>query len=244
MLTLTDFAGFDPKDAGTAVPFVFYDHLPNVKGFIGDIPARLDMDTGDRFEIDVTSPTVAAHGLRAKFDKGVSAVTGWGVGGPARSYVVRLPSLTLGTVKVENLTGGLSEAKGGSISDPNYEGNVGSGFLKRFAVTFDYAHQVMYLKPAVPPPADAGSFDRSGIWINAGDAGFTVTDVAAKGPAAEAGIAAGDIITAIDGKPAKAEDLSDTRIALRARPAGTSLQLSVTRGADKKTVTLTLRDQI
>lgn len=248
-LTLTDFARFDPKDAGTAVPFVFYDHLPNVKGFINagandEIPARLDIDTGSRAEIDVTAPTVAAHGLRAKFDKGVSAVTGWGVGGPSRSYVVRLPSLTLGSVRVGDLTGGLSEAKSGSISDPNYEGNVGSGFLKRFAVTFDYAHQLMYLKPAAPPPADAGRFDRAGMWINAGDTGYAVTDIAANGPAAQAGLAVGDVITAIDDAPAKAEGLSDARIMLRARPAGTSLKIAVTRGADKKTVTLVLKDQI
>jgi hypothetical protein len=248
-LTFTDFAKFDGKDKGTPVPFQFYDHLPFVKGFINDIPARFDIDSGSRVELDITSPTVAEHGLRAKFDRGVSAVTGWGVGGPSRSYVVRLPSITLGTnsggtVKVDDLTAGLSEAKGGSISDPNYEGNVGSAFLKRFIVTFDYAHQTMYLKPVVPPPADAGRFDRAGMWINAADAGYAVTDIAAAGPAAQAGLAVGDIITEIDGVAVKAEGLSDARIMLRAKPAGTSLKIAVTRGAEKKTVTLVLKDQI
>jgi hypothetical protein len=243
-LTFTDPARFKPVDLGTPVPFVFYDHLPNVAGFIDDLPARFDIDTGSRSELDITGPFVAAQNLHARFAKGVSAVTGWGVGGPSRSYMVRLPSLTLGSVKVAGPTAGLSEDKGGSFSDPSFEGNVGGGLLKRFTVTFDYANQVMYLKPIAPPPADAGRFDRSGMWINAGKAGYDVTDVSPGGPAAEAGIAVGDIITAIDGRPVVMEGLSDARIALRARPAGTKVEIAVTRGAEKKVMTLVLRDQI
>jgi hypothetical protein len=243
-MTLWPFERFDPKGAGTAVPFVFYDHLPNVRGRIDDIPARLDIDTGSRAEIDITSPTVARLNLRARYTPGISTITGWGVGGPSRSYVVRIPSLSLGSVTETSVVAGLSEAKGGSIADPNYEGNVGSGFLKRFVVTFDYSHQRMYLKPIVPPPADAGRFDRSGLWINAADDGFAVTAVAAASPAAEAGVAAGDVITAIDGTPSKPEGLSDARQKLRALPAGSKVALRVRRGGETRDVTVVLRDLI
>jgi S1-C subfamily serine protease len=195
-------------------------------------------------EVDVTSPTVARLNLRARYTPGISTITGWGVGGPSRSYVVRIPSLTLGTVTAQSVVSGLSEAKGGSISDPNYEGNVGSGFLKRYVVTFDYAHQRMYLKPFAPAPADAGRFDRSGLWINAADDGFTVTAVAAGSPAAEAGVAAGDLITAIDGKPARPEGLSDARRALRSLAAGTKVRLDLRRGGESRAATVTLRDLI
>ena len=71
---------------------------------------------------------------------------------------------------MEHIAAGLSEEKAGSISDPNYDGNVGSALLKRFVVTFDYAHQVMYLKRIEATPPDVGTFDRSGLWINAGTA--------------------------------------------------------------------------
>jgi hypothetical protein len=243
-LTFTDPARFDPKGAGTAIPFLFYDHLPNVTGFVDDLPARFDIDTGSRSEVDLTGPFVAAKQLRTRFSKGVSAVTGWGVGGPSRSYTVRLPSLTLGGVKVDGPTAGLSEDKGGSMSDGNFEGNIGSGFLKRFVVTFDYARQVMYLKRLVPPPADAGRFDRSGMWINAKPDGYVVTDVSAGGPAAQAGIAVGDLIVTLDGAPTRPGGLSDARILLRAQPAGTKVQVRLKRGADTRTTTLVLRDQI
>jgi membrane-associated protease RseP (regulator of RpoE activity) len=243
-MTLWDPVKFDAKGAGVAVHFVFYDHLPAVTGRIDDMPARFDIDTGSRVEVDVTSPFVARRNLRARYTPGVSTITGWGVGGASRSYVVRIPSLTLGTVKVDNVVAGLSEAKGGSMSDPNYEGNIGSGLLKRFVVTFDYAHKTMYLRPVEPPPADAGAFDRAGVWINAADDGFAVTAVAAGAPAAEAGLAAGDLITAIDGKPARPEGLSDARAALRTLPAGARVSLAVRRGGVERTVLLTLRDLI
>jgi hypothetical protein len=244
LLIITDPTRFEPTGAGTAIPFVFYDHLPMVRGSLAALPARFDIDTGSRSEVDITGPFVAAHELRARFSKGVSAVTGWGMGGPSRSYVVRLPSLTLGGVQVSSPVAGLSEDKGGSISDPNYEGNIGGGLLKRFVVTFDYAHQMMYLRPISPVPVDAGRFDRSGLWINSGPDGYVVTDIAANGPAEQAGIQVGDIITRLDGVPSRFDGLSDARILLRARPAGTSIELEVKRGAEVRKTALVLRDQI
>jgi predicted aspartyl protease len=243
-LTFTDPARFTPRDLGVAVPFVFYDHLPDVKGSIDGLPARFDIDTGSRAELDLTSPFVAAHNLRAAFAKGVSAVTGWGVGGAARDYMVRLPSMTLGPIEIHDVATGLSEAKSGSFSDPNYEGNVGTALLERFVVTFDYAHQLMYLKPIIPPPPGAGSFDRSGLWINAVSGGFEVVDVAKASAAAEAGVAVGDVITAIDGAPARDDGLSDARLRLRVLPAGTKVELTIRRGSSVRPVTLVLRDQI
>jgi hypothetical protein len=243
-LTVSEFSAFDSSGAGTAVPFKFYDHLPAVRGSIDGMPARFDIDTGSRSELDITSPFVARHRLRQGYRPGISTITGWGVGGASRSYVVRLPSVTFGTVKVGSVVAGLSEAKSGSISDPNYEGNVGSGLLKRFVATFDYRGKTMYLKRLDPQPADAGRFDRSGMWINAADQGFAVVYVAEGGPAAEAGVAKGDLITAINGKRASAEGLSDARTLLRTLPAGSTVELSLIRSGASRVVRIQLKDLI
>jgi hypothetical protein len=244
-ITFTDPARFRPSEKlGVAIPFVFYDHLPDVAGSIGDLPATFNIDTGSRSEIDITSPFVAAHDLRARFAKGTSAVTGWGVGGPTRDYVVRLPSLKLGTVEIDQIAAGLSEAKHGSISNPNYDGNIGSALLKRFVASFDYAHKIMYLKRLTPTPPDVGTFDRSGLWINAKDGGYTVTDVAQGSAGDQAGMAVGDVIMAIDGKPVRGEDLAEARRLLRDRPAGTRVRLMVRREAETRPVILILKDQI
>jgi hypothetical protein len=243
-MTTTDFAHFDAKDAGTAVPFKFYDHLPQVTGAIDGVPAVFDIDTGSRSELDVTGPSVARNKLRDKYSKGVSAITGWGVGGPSRSYVARVPSITLHGINVDSVVTGLSEAKGGSFSDANYDGNIGSGLLKRFAVTFDYSHQTMYLQRISPPPADAGRFDRSGMWINAAKDAYEIKSIAADSPAARAGLAEGDLITSLNGEPAVAEHLSDARTMLRALPAGTEVAVTYKRGGAEQRTTVKLRDQI
>ena len=245
LITFTDPAKFMPTSAlGAPVPFVFYDHLPFVAGEVAGLPAHFDIDTGSRSQIDLTSPFVKDNALRSRFSKGVSAVVGWGVGGPSRSYMVRLASLKLGPLQVDGAAAGLVEDTAGSMSDPNYDGNVGGGLLKQFVVTFDYAHQVMYLKRVVPTPPDVGTFDRSGLWINAEDGGFKVTDVAKGSAGATAGVAVGDVITAVDGKPAVADQLADVRRMLRERIPGTKVALTVRRAGETRAVALILQDQI
>jgi S1-C subfamily serine protease len=71
-----------------------------------------------------------------------------------------------------------------------------------------------------------------------------ITAVAPGSPAAEAGLAAGDLITSLDGSPAVPERLADARYLLRSKPAGTSVPLSAERGTRLLKVTLKLRDLI
>jgi hypothetical protein len=244
MLTFTEPGHASFANAGVAVPFVFYTHLPFVHGRIDEIPATFDIDTGSRSELDVTSPAVSRNRLRERYPRGVRVVTGWGVGGPAESYVVRLHSLTLGNVTVNAPVADLSDAAHGSFSDSNYDGNIGSGFLKGFVVTFDYGHQMMYLRRIDPPPSDFGNFDRSGVWINAAKGGYIVTSVAAGSPAAQAGLRIGDVILELDAQPARAAALSSARRLLRTKPAGTRVPMLVKGNGGTRRIVLTLRDQI
>jgi hypothetical protein len=131
--------------------------------------------------------------------EGVTALDGWGVGGRSYDYITRGAQLTLGPIKIDDLVVGLATESKGTFSDPNYQGNVGTGLLKRFVVTFDCGHQIMYLQPLPPPVADTGTFDRSGLWINKSYNGFQIADVTAGGPAKRAGLEAWDTITEIDG---------------------------------------------
>ncbi len=243
-ITFIDPARFDPKDAGTPVPFAFYNHLPQVAGVFEGTPGHFDIDTGSRVELTLTKPFVEANGLTAKHPKGVLAVDGWGVGGPSRSYVTRGDYFTLGPVRIDGLVASFGTQGKGAFADPNYQGNVGSGLLKRFAVTFDYGHQIMYLKPLQPPAGDVGVFDRAGFWLNMSPAGFKIMDLTAGSAAASSGLKVGDEITAIDGVSAAKIDLPDLRKRLRDEPAGTEVKLDVLAGGQTRNVTLTLKDQI
>lgn len=243
-ITLIDPGHFDPQDAGTPIPFVFDGDLPEVEGTFEGIPAKFDIDTGARDELTLTAPFVAAHDLRTTHPHGVEAVEGWGVGGPSRGYVTRGRELAIGPVKIPGVVTSLSTAKKGSFASASYQGNIGGGVLKRFVVTFDYGHHTMYLKPLPQPVVDAGTYDRSGMWINQAADGMQVMDVTANGPAAQAGITAGDMITEVDGKPATSIHVYDLRRELRDESPGTVVHFTIRRGAQVRQVDVKLRDQI
>ena len=164
--------------------------------------------------------------------------------GARPSYVTRAATLTLGPVKIDNLVAGFGLQSKGAFADPNYAGNVGSGLLKRFVVTFDYANQIMYLKSLPAPTPDMATFDRAGFWINTSPKGFKIVDLTAGGPARAAGRQVGVEITAGVGAPAGTVQISNLRMRLRNDPAGTVVKLSVTSPSGDRDVNLTLKDQI
>ena len=243
-ITLIEPDHFDPKDAGTRVPFVFNGDLPEVQGTFDGIPGKFDIDTGSRASLTLTGPFAKQHGLRAANPKGVVAVDGWGVGGSSRSYVMRGRELAIGPVKIPGVVTALSLQKKGSFASPAYQGNIGGGILKRFVVTFDYAQHVMYLKPRPGPVADLDTYDRSGMWINQAGDGMRVMDATAGGPAAQAGIKAGDVITGVNGKPAASIRVHELRRELRDEAPGTLVHFTIRRGAQTRDLEVTLRDQI
>ncbi len=243
-LTLIDPKHFDPRDAGTPVPFTFADSNPEVQGTFEGLPAKFHIDTGSRVEVTLNKPFVARNGLMAKHARGVDAVDGWGVGGPSRAYVTRGAELTLGSVKATGVVASFSTQDKGAFAADDYQGNIGGGVLKRFVVTFDYGHQLMYLKPAAGPVDDIGQFDRAGMWVNATGDHFKIVDITKGAPAEAAGLKAGDEILAVNGQPAKTMALYDLRKLLRTGAPGSALTLQVSRSGETRDVKLTLRDLI
>jgi hypothetical protein len=243
-VTLIDPKAFDPSDAGTPIHFDFADHNPEISGAFEGIPGKFRIDTGSRSEVTLNRPFVERNGLRASHPKGVDAVDGWGVGGPSRSYVMRGASLKLGPVEVRDVVASAATQAKGAFAGDDYQGNIGGGILKRFVVTFDYGHQVMYLKPVAGSLADVGDFDRAGMWINRGPGGFKVVDVTAAGPADAAGVKVGDIITEVEGHAAPTLTVHEVRRRLRTAAPGTTIPLTVSRDGATARLTITLRDLI
>jgi S1-C subfamily serine protease len=102
----------------------------------------------------------------------------------------------------------------------------------------------MYLRPLARPDEDVGRFDRSGMWINLASAGFQIMDIAPGGPADEAGLKVGDVITAIGAIPYDRRSLSETRRALRLVPLSRPLEVSYRRGSSSGVARLFPRDLI
>jgi len=240
-LVLTLPSAFRYQGKGVVVPFQFNSHIPQVDGSIDGIPGKFDIDTGSRSSVDLLGPFAAQHGLVKKYGAAGPMVTGWGVGGPARSYVTRARELRLGQVVVRDPVLLLSAQDKGAFSDPYVAGNVGGGVLRRFNVTFDYGQKRLYMEPNADDRRP-DTFDRSGMWFNAGEGGFAVVDVLAGGPADAAGLRAGDRIVALDGVKASQMSLSEARALLRTRKPGTRVRLLVEAAGKRREVVLVLKE--
>ncbi len=243
-ITFIDKTAFDPRDAGTPVPIRLYHQFPEVLGSFDGIPGRFGIDTGARTALSLTGPFAAKNNIRARVSRGAVALTGWGVGGPSRGFVFRGGTLKLDSVTIENPLTEIGLDKGGAMAAEAFPNNVGGGILKRFVVTLDYDHNLMYLKPLEGAVPDLDTFDRAGMWINVDNGGFTIVDVTKGGPADESGLAKGDVITAVNGTPVANLKLYDVRQMLRDDAPGTVVTFSVKAGGAMKDVKVTLRDLI
>lgn len=231
-----------PSDA-VAIPISFEGTTPVVAGSIDGIPAKFVIDTGNGSALTLHSPFVAAHHLQQRFHTVGEMVVGRGVGGYARGIVARGGDLTLDATRIHAPLVLLSTDTGGARASHSIDGNVGSAILASYAVTFDYERHAMYLTGPVGP-APATSFSRTGMYAVRDDARFyAVIDVLAKGPAASAGIKAGDRIVAVDGRAATEIEGVAWRAIVSGAP-GTRHALTLERDRRRLAVTLILRDLI
>lgn len=243
-ISLIDPKSFDPSEAGTPIKLAFNGNAATIEGSYDSIPAKWQIDTGARSSLTLDAPFVAVNHIGTNA-KTVTAVDGWGVGGPTHARIMRGGVLKLGTsISIDHPVTGMGLDKAGAFADPSLSGNIGGGVLKRFVVTFDYSHSTMYLKPIAGPIADLDTYDRAGTWFNVEREGFKVMSVTTGGPAAAADLKVGDVITAIDGKLTSAIALPDARERLRNDPVGTIVTFSVQRDGKPLEIKVTLRDQI
>jgi hypothetical protein len=229
--------------AGTRVPFVFDGTQPEVPCVIDGLATRCTIDSGSRSSLDLFAPFLAAHPSLVPAGATAPGINGFGVGGGEIGRLGRLPSLAIGGLELKNFVAGLSTATVGAFAVPGIAANIGGAVLKRFTVTYDYAHEMMSLEPNAAF-AEPDSYERSGMFmIDRG--GVLVVDVRPGTPAADAGIVKGDAIESVDGEPAERLRLGGIREAFR-RPSGTQLELQVrSKGASSAhKVLLTLRDYV
>jgi hypothetical protein len=244
-LTLIEPESFQYNGTGTAVPFRFNEHLPQVDGEIDAIKGAFDIDTGSRSSLDLFAPFVDQHKLRNKYRARFQGVTGWGVTGPSRSALARAQVLKLGAVEIKRPVTELALQARGAFGDESGAGRVGAGVLQRFNLVFDYGRRLIYFERNVNDPLP-DVFDRTGMWINLTEGGrsFDVVDVMAGSPAERAGLQAGDHLLAVDGKNADAWSLPELRRRFRTDAPGTTVKIVFERAGKVINAEFILRDLI
>jgi C-terminal processing protease CtpA/Prc len=138
----------------------------------------------------------------------------------------------------------LSTDARGALASADFDGIIGGDLLRRCHVIFDHPRQRILLEPNASF-ATPFEYDMSGTFLLAqGDdfKRFLVWRVLANSPATDAGLAQGDVITSVDGKPAAKLTLEEVRRALRAGEH--EVELGVQRGDKAMTVRLKLRRMV
>lgn len=242
-VVLVDPEGFSYRGAGTMVPIRFNDRAPEVDGTIDGLKGAFTLDTGARDSLTLSTPFVEKNGLVNRYGAKLQAVTGWGVGGPARGWVVRASKLSLGSVPVDAPVVQLSTNRTGSMADAYLAGNVGAGVLKRFNIIWDYGHNRIWMeRNRLDGVRD--TWDRAGFWINENGGGFDIIDVVAGSPAAKAGLVVGDRILRINGRQAGTQVTLPEARALKMGAPGSVLTLDILRAGKPMTIAVTLADLV
>jgi len=243
-LRILDPAGYSPSPAATVVPIHVIDGLAMadceiVRPGEAPIPCRFVIDTGVRTTLILYHPFVVKHRFLETTAPMITATIGGGAGGETKGDLGRLESLRVGAIAFARSTVIYSRDTVGVFAGDDADGIVGGEILRRCKTTFDYPHSRLVLEPyANLPPLE---YDMSGLFLVGQGTAFdrvTVLSVAARTPAAEAGLAKGDEIERIDGKPASEIGLEGTRGLFR-KPA--KYRLEVKRGEGRVQLELTTR---
>ncbi len=195
---------------GAVVPIRIVDSQPHCDVVLhpaGREPLHCDLmiDTGSGNALDLSRAFTDEHDLLATLAASVPFTGGYGIGGETTSLLGRLAAVELGGLTLAEPLVRFERDAAGEGAAPSHAGILGGRLLSRFTVTFDYVQQRMILEPNA-------AFGRrteecgAGIVLGTGGRGdwhrFTVLHVTEGSPAAAVGVAPGDVIAAVDGRPA------------------------------------------
>jgi hypothetical protein len=161
--------------------------------------------------------------------------------GGAKIFLGRLKVFQLGPYAVEEPVAVFSQSSPAKVSDPTLAGAIGSGFLRRFTVVFDFPHQRIILEPNLEFNKFAEE-DMSGLSIVAKGTNlrsFEIVRVEPGSPGDVAGIHKGDIIAGIDEEPAA--DITLTAMRDLFRQVGHTYKLVIERNGKTQEVVIEMK---
>jgi hypothetical protein len=229
-----------------SIPVMLASGIPTVEAKVGneggeEVAVRLVIDLGAGHALSL-QPETRHLVLPAKT---ITSVLGKGVQGAVEGRIGRIPDLRLGPFTLPSIVSSFASEKAGTTcagQGTGADGNLGNQVLRRFRVVFDYAHRRILLSPR-PGHDRPFEYNMAGLFLRPQrDGALSVDGVMDGSPAAEASIATGDRILAIDGQVVdctRQEDLPD-----RFKQEGATLRLTMERAGTRFERSITLRRMI
>jgi hypothetical protein len=167
------------------------------------IERKFLFDIGSGGALVLHSPFVREHALLDNLTT-IPVIGAAGAGGKVAGFVGRVSRLQIGRFTMERPITMFSQDRAGAFANAARAGNIGARIAMRFRVFLDYGRRQMILEPT---PTLGDPFDRafSGMAIRTGPPDyrtFKIAELLPQGPAKDAGIQVGDVITSVDGVPA------------------------------------------
>ena len=201
-LTLRDTKSFRSSGKGRALPLMIEDGHPYLDAKVtprgGEaLGGKFLVDTAAEGAVTLFSPFVREHQLL-----GPPPTAPAGSGG-TKQGIIRGEALEIGGQRLREPVITLSGSPSGSLADERHAGALGMDVLRRFKLTLDASRGRMFLEKssAFREPFD---YDASGLRVEPQGTDLTTLEVRRVRPGsagAQAGIQAGDVILAVDGRP-------------------------------------------
>jgi hypothetical protein len=235
-MELTSFDQPAPS-GGVTLPFKSDGRHAYVLATVDGVQGYYLLDTGNAGGVVLNLPFVQEHHLFP--NGGLVYQSPGGVGGGFPQTMTAAKTFEFAGQTFTNVPIAIPQVTAGAFATRGVAGNIGSRFLSRFTVVFDYKAQTVTFIPNSNLMLPFRS-DNTGLSLNQSDANaFDVRGVIPSSPAADAGIVAGDRITAFAGNSVSSGfGLGDLYLYLT---GNTPFALTIDHGGTSKTVTLTPR---
>jgi PDZ domain/Aspartyl protease len=212
----------------------------NPIGTISPINADVELDIGASGALELHGQFVREHHLPGPNVATIRQIGAAGTGGATQGRIGRVAAFKIGKYELHAPLTVFSSDTGGNTATAETSGNLGEEILERFKLFFDYGHDRIIFEPTA---ALGNAFDRafSGISVEAEGKDynvFRIREVLEGSAGAEAGLQHGDVIAAVNGKPAGELTYSDL-LEMFKRPK--TFKLTVERDGKILSVNLTPR---
>lgn len=209
---------------GTTVPIRLSGGWPIVEAAVDGVRGEFLVDTGDRSYLTLFTPFALAHYPRERRPLR-DIVTGFGLVAPIVTDLTRT-RFALGGLDLPDLVTRLATQTAGGFASDSLAGSIGSATFHDAVLEIDYVRRRLTI--AQPAPARRSEWDHAGMWLSHDGGALVVDAVVPGGPAASAGLHAGDRLIAVNGEPAGTIDLPALRAGL-ASASATDLRVTVRR---------------